>query len=240
MSLTDNLVAYWKLDEASGTRNDSHSTNHLSDSSSTGSATGKISNAADFESGSNNFLTIADNAALSGADADRTWAAWVQLESKTTTMVALSKWNATGDQREYQIYYDQAADRFTIAVSSAGTSGTTTTAAANNFGSPSTGTWYWLVGYHDATNDLIGIQVNNGTANTASHANGVFNGTSAFNMARQTGGTSIDWDGLIDEAAAWSRLLTDAEKAALYNAGRGLAYSFKANALRHYYRRMVA
>ncbi len=44
-ALTDNLSAYWKLDEASGTRVDSAGSNDLTSNNSVGQAVGKLGNA---------------------------------------------------------------------------------------------------------------------------------------------------------------------------------------------------
>lgn len=47
--LLTSLIAHWKLDEASGTRNDSHGTNHLTDNNTVTTATAKLgTNAAQF------------------------------------------------------------------------------------------------------------------------------------------------------------------------------------------------
>lgn len=40
MALTDNLISWWSLDEASGTRYDSHGTNHLTDNNTVSSEAG--------------------------------------------------------------------------------------------------------------------------------------------------------------------------------------------------------
>src|SRR5262245_62023817 len=72
MALTDNIVAYWTLDEASGTRNDSVGSNHLTDVNSTPSGTGKINNGADFN-GSNQHLDGANPCASRGAFSVSAW-----------------------------------------------------------------------------------------------------------------------------------------------------------------------
>lgn len=72
-TLNDNLVAHWKLDESSGTRNDSKGANHLTDNNTVTSAAGKLGDAADFESSNSERLTLADNADMSlGSNSDFT------------------------------------------------------------------------------------------------------------------------------------------------------------------------
>ena len=64
--LANSLVAFWKLDEASGQRNDSIGTNHLADNNTVLSAAGKVYPlAATFAADANEYLSIASNAALS-------------------------------------------------------------------------------------------------------------------------------------------------------------------------------
>jgi hypothetical protein len=65
MALTDNLIAFWGLEEASGTRNDAHGSNHLIDNNTVGSATGRVGTCANFDRFTDEHLSIVDNAALS-------------------------------------------------------------------------------------------------------------------------------------------------------------------------------
>ena len=59
MALTTDLYrAYREMNEASGTRNDSHGANHLTDNNTVGSAPGIVGTAADFEAGSLEYLSI--------------------------------------------------------------------------------------------------------------------------------------------------------------------------------------
>jgi hypothetical protein len=66
---TTNLIAWWSMDETSGTRFDSHGTNALSDNGNVGTTTGVVGNAASFD-GLDDYLSIADNLALSTGDID--------------------------------------------------------------------------------------------------------------------------------------------------------------------------
>ena len=68
MALSDSLVSYWILGEASGERADSHDSNPLTDNNTVGQAAGKITNAADFIPGNSEYLNHADNASLSFGD----------------------------------------------------------------------------------------------------------------------------------------------------------------------------
>lgn len=223
MSLLTNLVSYWKLDEASGNALDAHGSNTLTDNASVGSAAGKINNARDFESSTHQYFSIADNAALSTGDIDFTFACWVKAESLVNYPVILGKWGTYAGYREFVLYYDTSSFRFQFAVESSG--GTLASAVANTFGAASTGTWYFVVGWHDSVNNLVGISINAGTADTVSHTLGVRDSTLQF----QIGGSnqnvqSLFWDGLIDEVGFWKRVLTSQERTDLYNGGSALSY----------------
>jgi hypothetical protein len=217
------LTAWWRLNESSGTRADAHGGNALTDNNTVAAAAGKHGQAADFEADNSEYLSRADNAALSLGDVDATLGAWARLESKGAARTILGKFESSGNQREYRLLYDSALDRFVWSVSSDGTSGGEVTVRADALGSPATNTWYFLVAWHDAAGNQLGIQVNNGSGNTAAQSAGIFDGTAAFRIGA-AGGPSQFMDGRVDEAFLYKRLLTAAERAWLYNSGAGRHY----------------
>lgn len=225
--LTDNLEAFWELEEASGTRVDAHGANDLTDNNTVGVAVGKVGNAADFELANSEYLSIADNASLSMGDIDFTLAGWVQLESKPASITTIiGKYTALLNQREYRFIWFNTPDRFAFQVSPEGI--TTALVQADLFGAPSLATLYFIIAEHDATNNLLTISVNNGTPNTNVHTTGVFNGSAQFNLGAtlNTVGTLVDfWDGLQDQMGIWKRLLSSNEKSFLYNNGNGRSYA---------------
>ena len=226
MALTDSLISYWKLDEASGTRVDSHTGgNDLTDNNTVTQAAGKIGNSAQFTNANSESLTRVDNASLSVGNIDFTWAGWFYLDSKTTYRIGFCKYQTPllgNADFEYRIYYDAPADRFLFTIGDGGAN--SAVATANNLGSPSTATWYYIVGWHDASADTISIQVNNGTADSTAYASGSFDGAGDLIIGLQAG--AFGWDGRMDELGFWKRVLTAAERTALYNGGSGLAYPF--------------
>jgi hypothetical protein len=229
MPLSTNLVAYWSLDEASGDALDACGSNTLTDNTdnaTVGAATGKISGASDFESGSNEYFSIADNAALSTGDIDFSFAGWVQLESNGADQWILGKYNTGTGSREYELFYTPITDRFTFRISADGSSGTLATAQADVFGSPSLATWYYVACGHNATTNQAWISVNAGTPNTTSHSTGVFNGTAGFAIGSRNGDAATNpWDGLIDEVGFWKRDIRS-DLSELYNAGSGRDYAY--------------
>lgn len=165
--LLNNLIGYWGLDEASGANNatDKHTNGlTLTQYNSPGAATGKIYTNARTFSGSagstQHFRRTSETATVTG-DVDFTIAAWVYLSSTSVGQVIACK---LGSLSEYIMYYDNSVSRFKFGVSVNGSD--VYEATASNFGAPSTGTWYLVVGWHDAQNNQLGISINAGTANT--------------------------------------------------------------------------
>lgn len=224
MSLLTNLVSHWKLDEASGNALDAHGTNTLTETSGTiGSAAGKVGNARDFEAGDTEYFELSDNTDLSTGDVNFHVACWVWAETLTNFPVIAHKgWQTANDvNKEWVLFYDTTAARFTFS-KMVGT--TLVNAVANNFGVASVSTWYRLDAWHDADNNVIGIAVNNGTANTTATSTGVNNGNRAFQVGASSS-QGLYWDGLIDELSFYKhRVLSSAEIAVPYNSGNGLAY----------------
>jgi hypothetical protein len=228
-TLNTDLIAFWDMDETvSGTtRADSEPTGTAQDLSASGvpDAPGKISNAATLNS--NQYLSRADSADLSTGNIDFTWACWVKIASKTSDKYLIGKWDVgSAATKEYLLYYWQSQDRFSFAVSDGSSFGEAT---ANNFGSPSTGTYYLVIGWHDSVNDIVGISVNAGTADTAAWSTGsVDTGTGlAMGALHGTGaGSAGTIVADIDEVGFWKKVLTSGERTELYNGGTGLTYPF--------------
>jgi hypothetical protein len=222
MALTDNLIAFWELEEASGTRNDAHSTNHLTDTNTVTQATGKVGNAGQFTAANTEYLTLADNAAMSTGDIDYTFAGWAYLDNKSTFRIVLSKWGVgAGTNQEYQIRYSSSLDRYQFVI---GGTSTVNTVDADNLGSPSVAAWYFIAAWHDSVANQIGISINAGTANTQAWTEGSVDSSYQFELGHGTQ-VGFPFDGRLDQWGFWKRVLTGAERTALYNGGSGLSYA---------------
>lgn len=218
-TLATNLIAYWKLNETSGSRADYKGGNTLSDNNTVTSNPGKQDVAAQFANASSEYLSIADNAALSTGNISFTLAGWFFLDSEYSNFALAGKHETLGEY-EYLLYYD-GADRFRFAVSSTGTS--TVEVIASNHGAVATNSWTFIAAWHDSVNDRICISVSNGTANCLVHSDGVRNGTSPFQVGRYAGGNYFA--GRADELGFWKKVLTSQERTDLYNSGAGNTYN---------------
>ncbi len=221
MALTDNLVAFWELDDLV----DAHGANDLTNNNSATFATGKVGNAVDVERGSTQFLSRADNTDLSTGDIDWTLNAWVKVEAVdgSNNLVFVAK-DDSGNHAEYYLFYQGSSSQFRLEVYGATGFGSQGAVNATTFGSVSTGTWYMVTAWHDATNNQVGIAVNAGTADTAGHSAGVIDGNGSFKIGADAFAADY-FDGLIDQVGLWKRVLTSGERTSLYNSGNGLSYA---------------
>jgi hypothetical protein len=225
------LISWWSLDETSGTRADSHGTNDLTDVNTVGYASGKISNAGDFEADNNESLYIASNSDVTTGNIDFTFCGWVYFESLTgagTGKVVAGKYD-TALGREWLLYVEDAsggAENFYFAVSQDG-SGITDSVFMDP--DPVVDTWYFVVCWHDSVNNTINLQINNGTPISKSYSAGVATSSARFALGALLSNNSpyapYAMDGLIDEASFWKRVLTSDERTWLYNSGNGRGYS---------------
>jgi hypothetical protein len=222
MPIKTGLISYWSLGESSGNAVDSHGSNTLTQSGSPTSATGVVGNCRGFN-GSTQLLSLTDNASISTGNINFSLQAWVRFLSKSNYQIVFAKHNgSTNAGSEYLLMYDQPSDRliWDVRYASGGAS-----VSAANFGSPPINTWFLVHVWHDATNDQIGISVNNGTPNTVSHTLGVNDSTATFRLGAV--GVSPFWhlNGNLDEVAFWKKVLTPDERTILYNGGAGKAYA---------------
>ncbi len=221
-SLLNNLVSYYKLEEASGARSDAvvASGNDLTDNNTVTQNPGKIGQAAQFTNANSEWLSHVSNASLQVNNSDITLAGWVFLDSKAANRTIASKYGVVAGDREFVLYYESAIDKFACDVR-----GTTNEdeVQASNFGSPSLSTWYFVVFQH-VNGVEIRISVNNGAFNTLAHTDGIQAGSADFTLGQFNAGNYMD--GRIDEFGYWKRALTGTELTTLYNGGAGKQYPF--------------
>jgi hypothetical protein len=148
---TDGLVSWWSMNETDGTRSDSHTfANHLADNNSVASTAGKQANAASLVKANQEWLSVANNPSVSTGDVDYTIAGWVKLSSKagSTPMTIVSKYGtAWPGSMEYSLQWHPAYDQFLFVM---GNGVTANSVGASSAGSPQTGTWYFVVAWHNA------------------------------------------------------------------------------------------
>jgi hypothetical protein len=222
-TLINDLLAYWKLDETSGTRFDSTANNNdLTDNNTVGSGTGKIGNAASFVAANNEYLSRSSSSGLLAGTGGITVAAWVKPDVVNQTQQIAGVWEGTTLTDQYRIGILASGEYFVQVRDNSGTTALTSIA-----GSAVSGAWRLVFGWYDATAQTINLQVFDGSTNPTSTISftATLNVPSSplFNVAK---GGAAYYDGLIDELGSWERVLTLTERTQLYNSGSGLTYPF--------------
>jgi len=209
-TLTDGLVAHWRLEEASGARNDSKGATLLNDNKGVTQGAGRIGQAARFAAAAGQSLSAADNAELSTGDLDFTGSLWVRFETLGRYQHLMTKGG------EYDLYLDGIeGNRLKFLVHYAGGG-----RAAISGESLSAEVWHHVLFWHDSANDLVGLSVDGGPPLTAQTAGAPADTPGLFRLGDN--GWNNYLDGRLDEVSLWKRLLTPAERAALWNGGAGV------------------
>lgn len=221
---TTNLVAWYTLDETSGTRADSHSGGYtLTDNNTVLYNTGKVSNAAAFVATNSEFLSYEGAAAAFDMTSDFTVAAWVNPATVPALASICTKSRNAAANTDWLLRVDGAGtgkpEFYT-------TNGSTYYGAQWGSGL-STSTWAFVVGWFSSADNKVYVQVDNGTpisTNTTGAPPGDAN-TKMIIGAQDSAAARRPWDGLIDEVAIYSRVLTADERTFLYNSGNGRTYT---------------
>lgn len=228
MPITDNIVGYWNLDEASGTRNDS-GPNGLHVTASTSSPTGTTGpgshNATLFTRSNSQYLARATASALQLSGTDFTVCGWVNLTTITQDFVGFCcHGQATGLTRSWQVYMGAVATpTLACSVYPDGTNGGGP--VDSNFGSLGTGTWRFVIAEYTFSTSTLGVSTNLGTPVTSVRTdNFVSTGQFGFGWREDPGG-GYELDGALAMWGFWKRLLTSGEKTTLYNSGNGMSWA---------------
>jgi hypothetical protein len=212
-TLLVDLVSWWAMEEASGTRYDAHGSNDLTDGITTPNAAGKVSNAADFEGADYMYKTAPHG--LGGGAKSFSCAFWIHADALGTNALVSVARGATAGTTDWVFQYDGGAIKLYVPSAS--------TFYNASGGALSTATWYFVYGEFNYATNTISISVDDGTPGTAAgpttpNDTGQDFAVGAYlNVGRY-------FNGRIDEVAYWDRILTGAEITELYNAGNGIGY----------------
>ena len=224
--LLDGIAAYWKLNEASGTRFDKTSNhNDLTDNGGVSQgpgATATFQASAAFTSASTQYLSISPNPDISFAGTDFTFAGWVKYTANGC-IVAKEQDSSTREFR-CDISIGGGDIRWIIFDSSGSVIAQVNSPIIG--GLDDAGTWFHLILYWDSVNGVAGIQINDGSPDESSPAAVSISNTSALLTFGAQFTSPQYFDGDLDEFGFWKRLLTSSEKARLFNNGLGLTYPF--------------
>lgn len=183
--------------------------------------------AADFERDTLEYLSIADNPSLSTGDVDYAIAGWINLETAGVNFV-LSKDDAV--QREY--YLGTSGGTLVSFFAFNGAGGIIGTDTGTTFGALSTGTWYFLYGYHCATNagdctaNTVGVSVNAGVVDSSATSGAPGDTDDPVHLGARRPGAPIYTDGMLASVGFWKGgVPTAATLTAIFAAGPDLLYA---------------
>lgn len=221
MALTTNLVAYWKLDESSGSRSDSGPSGYtLTGVGTVGSASGKINNGANF-TGSTQGLQRANPTNLHFTS-DFSISFWINLNTQVGTNAYYILGGTDDVTRTYYFgYRDNAGTKELGLFISDGTNSSVWVTQTLN-----TATWYHLVLVYSASAGSMQWYVNNVALTLKTGLRTSINSSTQTYTLGNANGLAQALIGVIDEYGAWSRTLNSTEVSQLYNSGNGLTYPF--------------
>lgn len=215
MALTDNLEAYWKLDESSGTLADAtgNGVTMTSHNSPTYSASGKINSALSFAAASSQYLDATHNAALNAAS--YTVCAWIKRASNPTECYILTH---DGDATNHGWAAGLYQNRIMLLHGSV--------ALVQGASSITDTNWHHYA--YTYSGGTVSFYLDGATDGTGSAGAYTAVSTSVVIGANKdaSGNPKAYFDGTLDEVGYWSRALSGAEITSLYNSGSGLAYPF--------------
>lgn len=225
-----NIVACWSLDETSDgmsgavTRNDSSANAlHLTDGSAgLPSITGQISNAANFQVTSPDYLYHAHDALLEPGDNDYMWWGWFNANSPATAGAfnILAKASGTLGSSYVLDWFDPAGGgthRLRYYINGATSGEIVFTADA--LGAT---TWYFFIASYTASSDELALWVNGDSPVTATAPAPQGTGTAQFRIgASAVSGDERYYDRWVDEVGFAMHAATSGDRDYLYNSGAG-------------------
>lgn len=216
MALSDNLVAAWELDEASGDALDSYGSYDLTDNNTVGSTTGKIDDARSFN-GTNEYFS---GSVLSGSKTNLTLEAWIYRGSSSN--LASVGWGDTEGSRFSILLYSDGNVYLQV--------------ETGDFNYPycafsGTG-WHHFVLAFDGSQGTASNRVKayiDGSEQSLT-AGGVGNPSyytvsGNFEIGREKANTRYT-NGYHDATRLWERTLSSSEVSELYNSGSGRSGSY--------------
>jgi hypothetical protein len=226
-SLTDSLVAWWDMEEASGDRVDSHGSYDLTATGSPGNEAGKLGNCADLNS-TGKYLSSTDNALWTGGDLGLS--CWVKLDSgilDTEIFWVAGRYTSAGNLRSFGIQIlavDTNDIHYKGFFSLNGTAVTSLQVVVRRGYVPLSTSWNHIVLTRNSTTATL--YYNGSAAATAA-----LSGTLYDNKASVPFRINGQGDGLtsracaVDQCAFWTRELLPIDVAELYLAGTGISYA---------------
>lgn len=225
MALSDNLLVYYELEEASGTRTDSVGSQDATDNNTVTQSTGIQGNCASFASSSNEYLDSAFDPGTSIGTGDFSISLWFKTNTQNSRRSFISFSTGT----DFNDFFVVGARRNTDssnaieAIWREGSAGQTNQTLGSG-GTYQDDNWHHVIVTRTGTTATFRIDDSVQTSSTNAEFGCPFG--SACTIGALAGSSLVDYmDGEIDEVGIWDRVLTGAEITELYNSGSGLSYA---------------
>lgn len=226
MALTDQLVAYYKLDESSGNIADAVNANTLTNNGTVTFAPVVINNGAIFTSPNTTQYFEGTNAAVE-VTADVSLQAWIYVSSidvpdGANCLISKGAYvNAASIRYLLQVF--GTLPNLTIEF---GQSDGTTYRTLDKAATIAQNTLYHLIVTYKLSTGVATYYLNASSLGTTGSGGTAWSGgTGSLAIGRRSGASAYQ-NGKMDEIGIWSRELTSGEVTQLYNGGAGLAYPF--------------
>lgn len=180
--------------------------------------------AARFTRTNSEYFSVADSAILNfSGDKSFTLVGWMRPVTNTAGefIAVIGKWSGTAGAQQYLLGWRGSTNRFSMLVNN----GASVVAADPNITALVNGTNYFVVGYHDAAGNVIGVSAQNATRTTAAQAGNLQASTQAVEIGRSNS-TAIHYaDAVMQSVAVFNSVITTTEQTWLYNAGAGRRFA---------------
>jgi len=222
MALTDDLRAYWKLDESSGNAADSSGNGYtLTNTNTVGYAAALINNGSDHgTSNTNKRLVTTNDLGIDGGHISIS--GWIKLRTEISDggFWSLLEQRGGATSVNYRIDYGRSGSTYTLQANRA-RNGISDNVVSTT-GALGTSNWNHFVLTYDGTLRLYvnGSSVGTPLTTSGNGSGGVSDGFAIASTANGFLHASI----YADEVGVWSRALTASEVTSLYNSGAGLPF----------------
>lgn len=215
MSTLTNLIAYWRMDEASGDRRDSVGSMDMqyAGGGTPTAVTGKINNGVQIpvsgqisHNPNPDLVLSADAASLAG---------WIRLDSIGTTEFAsllfLEVYDGSSTFRSMTLYYDEVEEELVLQTMDHDTSNTADV-RGTAFGPLTEGVWYHVALLWNNTTATLVI-------NGVTHSGGAYSPDFNRNISKVV--LASGWPISLDEWGLWDEVISGTDLSDLYNSGSG-------------------
>lgn len=216
VTLLQDLVEYWKLDEASGNRA-GYNGNTAVDNGAIGSAAGLFGTAASFTGSTSQWFDCGD--IFNDFSGDRWIHCWANSASLAAINTLVSKWGTTGE-RQYNLDLS-TTPRARIRCSIDGTANVVDLSGSQVI---SSATWYMVDAVYYAQTDDWAIITNASTRSTDTTVGGqLFVGTNHLLIGLQSAAApgSNPMNGMMQGVGLWNKAPSQLELDYLFNTGAG-------------------